>query len=330
MTESLLHQRFPELACTLPFARLGIAPTPVRPLDLGTHSTVWCKDESGYGSGGWGGNKIRKLEWLLPEARRRGARTILTFGGTGTNWGLATALYAREFGIDTALALVDQPVDDHVREQLRRLENSGATLHFTHSKLRTVLAAPWLLLRHMHGRTPPYLLPVGGSSPIGALGYVEVALELAAQIAAGELPQPTHLVTAVGSGGTAAGLALGLRLAGLRTRVVGVVVNDSLPLDARHIVELANRAATVLRARGAEFTAPELRQDDVTMVRDWLGPGYGHETPAAIAAKKLAATNGLELETVYTAKALAGLLEMDTRGDFGNGPVLFLDTYGPR
>ncbi|WP_433755224.1 1-aminocyclopropane-1-carboxylate deaminase/D-cysteine desulfhydrase [Nocardia sp. CA-135398] len=330
MTEPLLHQRFPELASTLSFARLGVAPTPVRPLELGTSSTVWCKDESGYGSGGWGGNKIRKLEWLLPEARRRGARTILTFGGIGTNWGLATALYAREFGIDTALALVDQPVDDHVREQLRRLENSGATLHFTHSKLRTVLAAPWLLLRHMHGRTPPYLLPVGGSSPIGALGYVEVALELAAQIAAGELPQPTHLVTAVGSGGTAAGLVLGLRLAGLRTRVVGVVVNDSLPLDARHIIELANRAATVLRARGAEFNTPELRPDDVTMVRDWLGPGYGHETPAAIAAQKLAATNGLELETVYTAKALAGLLEMDTRGDFGDGPVLFLNTYGPR
>lgn len=329
MTDSRLHERFPELVTTLPFARLGVAPTPVRTLDLGTKSTVWCKDESGYGSGGWGGNKIRKLEWLLPEAERRGARTILTIGGTGTNWGLAAALYGRDFGLDTALALVDQPVDDHVRAQLRRLENSGATLHFTHSKLRTILTTPWLVLRHTHGRTLPYLLPVGGSSPIGALGYVEGALELAAQIAAGELPEPTHLVTAVGSGGTAAGLALGLRLAGLHTRVVGVVVNDSLPLDAPHIITLANRAEAVLRARGAEFTSPGLHPDDVTIVRDWLGPGYGHETPAAVAANKLAAAAGLELETVYTAKALAGLIEMDTRGEF-DGPVLFLNTYGPR
>ncbi|MGW4284332.1 pyridoxal-phosphate dependent enzyme, partial [Nocardia sp. NPDC004750] len=226
MTGALLHQRFPEVADTLPFVRLGTAPTPVGRCDLGTTAQLWCKDESGYGDGGWGGNKVRKLEWLLPEARRRGARTILTVGGTGTNWGLATALYGRAQGIDTELALVDQPVDDHVRAQLRRLEKSGAALHFTHTKLRTILAAPWLYLRRVRGGARPYFLPAGGSSPVGALGYVEVACELAAQIAAGELPEPGHIVTAVGSGGTAAGLALGLRLAGLRTRVVGVVVND--------------------------------------------------------------------------------------------------------
>ncbi|MEV0293694.1 pyridoxal-phosphate dependent enzyme [Nocardia sp. NPDC050710] len=329
MSDSLLHRRFPGLADQLPFLRLGVAPTPVRELALGTRNAVWCKDESGYGSGGWGGNKIRKLEWLLPEARRRGARTILTVGGTGTNWGLAVARYGREQGFETALALVDQPVDDHVLAQLRRLETSGATLHFTHTKLRTILAAPWLLLRHMSGRTPPYLLPAGGSSPIGALGYVEVALELAAQVAAGELPEPARVVTAVGSGGTAAGLALGLRLAGLGTRVLGVVVNDSLPLDAPHIAGLANRAAGVLRARGARCEV-SVRPEDVTMVGDWLGPGYGHETPAAVTAQRLAAEVGLELETVYTAKALAALVDLDARGELGDGPVLFLNTYGPR
>ncbi|MFE7797394.1 1-aminocyclopropane-1-carboxylate deaminase/D-cysteine desulfhydrase [Nocardia sp. NPDC057440] len=330
MTDSLLHGRFPELADTLPFLRLGDSPTPVRELDLGTRVPVWCKDESGYGSGGWGGNKIRKLEWLLPEAQRRGARTILTVGGTGTNWGLATALYAREHGIETALALVDQPEDDHVRAQLQRLKSSGATVHFTHSKLRTVLCAPWLVVRHMRGRALPYLLPAGGSSPIGTLGYVEGALELAAQVRAGALPEPTYLVTAVGSGGTAAGLALGLRLAGLRTRVLGVVVNDTLPLDAKHIIGLAKRAEGVLRARGAQCAPRGLSPDDVTIVRDWIGPGYGHETPAAIAAQKLGATAGLELETVYTAKALAALIDLDARGELGDGPVVFLDTYGPR
>lgn len=330
MTGALLHERFPEVTGTLPFLRLGTAPTPVRRYDLGTTAELWCKDESGYGDGGWGGNKVRKLEWLLPEARRRGARTILTVGGTGTNWGLATALYGRAHGIDTALALVDQPVDDHVRAQLRRLENSGATLHFTHSKLRTMLAAPWLYLRHLRGGTRPYFLPAGGSSPIGALGYVEAAYELAAQIAAGELPEPTHIVTAVGSGGTAAGLALGLRLAGLRTRVVGVVVNDTLPLDAAHIVRLAERAEALLRSRGAHLAPTGLRPEDVTMTTEWLGPGYGHATPAARDAEERAATVGLRLETVYTAKALAALLELDATNAFGAGPVLFLDTYGPR
>lgn len=329
MSDSLLHSRFPELADTLPFGRLGTT-TPIRPLDVGTGVPLWCKDDSAYGDGGWGGNKVRKLEWLLPEAHRRGAQTILTVGGTGTNWGLATALYGRDQGIETVLALVDQPMDDHVREQLRRLEKSGATVHFTHTKRRTMLTAPWLYLRQVQGRTRPYFLPVGGSSPIGALGYVEGALELAEQIAAGAMPEPSHLVTAVGSGGTAAGLALGLRLAGLKTRVVGVVVNDSLPLDAPHIARLAGRAERLLRSRGARFAATGLGPDDLTSTTDWLGPGYGHPTPAAREAQSLAAQDGLRLETVYTAKALAALLHLDTAGGFDEGPVLFLNTYGPR
>ncbi|MGW0247375.1 1-aminocyclopropane-1-carboxylate deaminase/D-cysteine desulfhydrase [Nocardia goodfellowii] len=329
MTDSLLHQRFPEVASELPFLRLGDTPTPVRELPLGIRIPVWCKDESGYGSGGWGGNKIRKLEWLLPDAQRRGTKTIVTVGGTGTNWGLAAALYGRELGLDIALALVDQPVDDHVRAQLTRLEASGATLHHTRSKFRTVLTAPWLMLRHSSGRKLPYYLPVGGSSPIGTLGYVEAALELAAQVRAGDLPEPAHIVTAVGSGGTAAGLALGLRLAGLRTRVLGVVVNDTLPLEAKHIVELAHRAEEVLRERGAQFEPIDLTPDDVTMLRDWLGPGYGHETLSAIAARDRANMVGLHLETVYTAKAFAAITDLSARGDL-DGLTLFLNTYGPR
>ncbi|MFC9897048.1 1-aminocyclopropane-1-carboxylate deaminase/D-cysteine desulfhydrase [Nocardia sp. NPDC127579] len=329
MTDSLLHQRFPEVAAELPFLRLGDTPTPVRELPLGIRTPVWCKDESGYGSGGWGGNKVRKLEWLLPDAQRRGARSIVTAGATGTNWGLAAALYGREQGLEVALALVDQPLDDHVRAQLARLEASGATLHRTHSKLRTTLSAPWLLLRHANGRKLPYVLPVGGSSPIGTLGYVEAALELAAQIRAGELPEPAHLVTAVGSGGTAAGLALGLRLAGLRTRVLGVVVNDTLPLSAKHIVGLALRAEDVLRERGAQLEPSGLTPADVTMLRDWLGPGYGHETLSAIAARDRAGMVGLHLETVYTAKAFAAITDLSARGEL-DGPTVFLNTYGPR
>ncbi|WP_069167304.1 1-aminocyclopropane-1-carboxylate deaminase/D-cysteine desulfhydrase [Nocardia altamirensis] len=326
MSKPLLHQRFPALVETLGFRRLGTAPTPIHALDVGTGVPLWCKDDGTYGDGGWGGNKIRKLEWLLPEAHRRGKRTILTVGGTGTNWGLATALYGRDEDIDTVLALIDQPLDDHVREQLSRLENSGATLYFTGTKARTVRTVPWLLLRHRL----PYFLPAGGSSPIGALGYVEAAYELAEQVAAGAVPEPSHLVTAVGSGGTAAGLVLGLRLAGLRTRVVGVVVNDALPLDAPRIVRLADRTQRLLRSRGARFEPVELRPSDLTITKDWLGPGYGHSTPAAREAEALAAEDGLRLETVYTAKALAALLHLDTAGEFGAGPVLFLNTYGPR
>ncbi len=323
---SHLHRRFPELAETLPWVELSARPTAVRELGgLG----IWIKDDGAFGDGGWGGNKVRKLEWLLADARRRGRRSILTFGGLGTNWGLATALYAREQGIETALALVDQPLDAHVEAQLARLAASGARIHRTRTKARTVAALPWLLARSARGGRPPYLLPAGGSSPVGALGYVEAALEIAAQVAAGALPEPAHVVVPVGTGGTAAGLALGFQIAGLRSRVVGVVVNDQLRLDGPTLARLARRTAALLRRRGADLGALQLGPEMLDLTRAQLGPGYGHPTAAAARAAEQAASEGLRLDPVYTAKAMAGLLALRAERRLF-APVLFVHTDGPR
>ena len=335
----LLHRRFPELRGSLPHAALSQRPTPVRELSrlnaaAAGRAPLWIKDDGAFGSGDWGGNKVRKLEWLLPEAERRGARTILTVGGLGTNWGLAAALYGRQRGLKTALMLVDQPLDEHVRAQYDRLRRSGATIHRTHTKARTIAAAPALYLRHFDGLSRPYLLPAGGSSPVGAIGYVEGALEIAAQVAAGAIPEPTHVVTAAGSGGTAAGLAVGLRLAGLSTTVVAVVVNDSLRLDGRALTRLGRRTEKLLRRRGAAIPEPgAATQADlrIASIDDWLGSGYGH--PTAESERALALTGeseGLTLDPVYTAKAMAATLALNSAGRFGDGPVLFLQTDGPR
>lgn len=324
---SRLHELFPELKDSLPRVRLGTSPTPLRllpSLDQGP-AAIWIKDESVFGDGGWGGNKVRKLEWLIPEAKRRGRSTLLTVGGLGTNWGLACALYGREHGLKTVLALIDQPIDRHVTDQLERLKASGAEIHFTRTKARTIATVPWLMVRHR-----PYYLPAGGSSPVGALGAVEIALELAAQVERGEMPAPAHVVTAVGSGGTAAGLLLGLRLAGLETKVVAVVVNDTLRLDSTALARLAGKSERLLRKRGADL--PELGPigRNLIVVDDQLGPGYGHPTAAAEHAHDLAADRaGLDLDPVYTAKAMAGLLGLND-GRLGSGPVVFIDTNGPR
>jgi D-cysteine desulfhydrase len=327
MPAPLLHDRFPALRATLPHVALGAGPTPVRPLRA--IAEAWCKEDGRYGDP-YGGNKVRKLEWVLADARRRGSRTVLTIGALATNHGLATAIYARRLGLATALVLVDQPLDDHVRAQLERLRASGATLHLTHSTPRTVAALPFLLLRHTDLRTRrlPYLLPVGGSSPLGILGYVEAGLELGAQVADGTLPEPAHVVVPVGSGGTLAGLALGLRLAGLRSRAVGVVVNDRMRLDAGRTARLAGRAAELLRRRGAALPSSTLvRPDDVLLTREWLGDGYGHPTAeGAGAARLLRDADGLALDPVYGAKAMAGLLGLARRGDLAGGPVLFVAT----
>jgi D-cysteine desulfhydrase len=321
-----LHERFPALAETLPHLALSERPTPVRELaGLG----IWVKEDGAFGSGGWGGNKVRKLEWLIPDARHRGRRSILTFGGLGTNWGLATALYAREHGLETALALVDQPIDDHVSAQLARLDASGARIYRTHTKARTVATLPWLIVRNVRGSHPPYLLPAGGSSPVGALGYVEAALEIAAQVEDGALPEPAQVVVAVGTGGTAAGLALGFQLAGLRSRVVGVVVNDQLRLDASVLARLARRTAALLKRRGARLGRLEIGPEMLDLNRDQIGAGYGHHTEAAARAAATAAGEQLALDPVYTAKAMAGLLALRADGRLGD-PALFVHTDGPR
>jgi D-cysteine desulfhydrase len=321
-----LHRRFPALAETLPHLTLSERPTPVRELSgLG----IWVKEDGAFGAGGWGGNKVRKLEWLIPEAKRRDRRSILTFGGLGTNWGLATALYAREHGLKTALALVDQPIDDHVRAQLARLEASGARIHRTHTRARTMRMLPWLIARNISGGHPPYLLPAGGSSPVGALGYVEAAFEIAAQVEDGSLPEPEHVVVAVGTGGTAAGLALGFQLAGLRSRVVGVVVNDQLRLDASVFARLARRTAKLLERRGADLPQLRLEPEMLDLTRDQIGAGYGHPTEAAGRAADLAAKEQLFLDPVYTAKAVAGLLALREEGRL-SGLTLFVHTDGPR
>ena len=300
---------------------LGSGPTPVRPLDLDLGVETWLKDESVFGDGDWGGNKVRKLEWIIPEAQRRGVSTLFTVGGIGTHWGLACALYAGRHGLETVLGLVDQPVDDHVREQLARLEASGAKLYRFASPLRLKLAAPYLLARHR-----PWYLPAGGSNAFGTLAYVDVALEIAEQVASGDLPEPATIVVPVGSGGTVTGLMLGLRMAGLDTAVLGVVVNDMIRLDAPAMARLATKTTKLLTERGAA-DVPVLSGGDFDLRPDWLGAMYGDPTPASMAEVDRAAAEGLALEPVYTGKALAAVREL---GATLPGPVLWLNTHGPR
>jgi D-cysteine desulfhydrase len=163
------------------------------------------------------------------------------------------------------------------------------------------------------------------------LGYVEAALEIADQVASGALPRPSHVVCAVGTGGTLAGLTLGLRIAGLPTRAVGIVVNDTLRLDAPTIARLTQRCADLLHVRGAQLDVGTITADDLEVRTEWLGPGYGHRLEEAehvqVRARELEA---LDLDPVYTAKAMAGTLAMLERGELGEGPVLFLHTDGPR
>ena len=311
--------------------RLGEGPTPVRELshlaEEGGRAAVWLKDDGSYSE--VGGNKARKLEWLLAQAAARGKRTIVTGGAVGTNHGLATALFARRLGMATVLVLVPQPDSPHVRRQLDRLRRSGAELHFASGLFRAHLTGARLLLART--RPPlniPYVLRPGGSVPLGCVGYVEAALELSAQVARGELPPPSHVFVALGSGGTAAGLAAGMKLAGLRSRLVCVLVNDVVRVDETRVARLARRTLRLVGRHGVDVDGVDIEAGEIDVLRGWLGDGYGHATPeAGRAIHLLAEREGVTLDPVYTGKAMAALLELNRRGALGEGPVLYWHTF---
>ena len=137
-------------------------------------------------------------------------------------------------------------------------------------------------------------------------------------------------MVALGSGGTAAGLVLGFALAALETRVVAIQVNDRAPLDAARLARLAGRTRRLLERRGARLPPVTISPADLQVETRWLGAGYGHRTAEADRALELARVEGLELEPVYTGKAMAALLELRERGELGDGPVLYWHTHNAR
>lgn len=327
-----LFERYPALARTLPRVALSDSPSPVSRLEEISRRTgreIWIKNDGLYGTL-YGGNKPRKLELVLPRALATGARTVLTTGPLGTHHGLATALYGWQMGLKVALLLTYQQPNAHVVRQICRMQRAGADLHYARSGPGIAVVAPYLALKYAvrdRGRRP-YLLPPGGSTPLGALGYVSAAFELAAQVRGGELPEPEAIVLPVGSGGTAAGLALGVGLAGLRTRIVGVAITRAPTTWVVTVRRLAAEVARLMRRNGV----PELdtRLADVAVLGQWLGGGYGRPTRESEEALEIMASKeGVRLEPTYTAKTVAGLIGMCAAGDL-RGPVLYWHTYDSR
>lgn len=313
-----IADRWPQVAKRLPHLDFVGGPSPVRQLPS-VGPEVWVKDDSLIGEH-YGGNKIRKLEWSLAALRHKGVRTVLTAGGLGTNHGLATALYAKQLGMKVVLLLVDQPMSDEVQRNLDAMRAAGASIVTARSARGALALAPLVLLRNTRWRAPG-VLPIGGSNPAGVLGFVEAGLELAEQVEAGLLPAPKRIVVAVGSGGSAAGLLLGCRLAGLNSEITGILVNDKTRITEQSMTRMAIRSANLLRKHGAQQKAVKL--PDLTLDRRFLGQGYGYSTTDGDEATELFAADGIRLDPVYTAKAGASMLAREV----GAGPTLFWHTH---
>jgi D-cysteine desulfhydrase len=321
-----LFQNFPNLTKRLAFIPLLTGPTPLERLDGVSQEMgreIWVKRDD-LTSPVYGGNKPRKLQFLLAQAQKRGRHTVATMGGIGTNHGLATAVFGSQVGLKVRLILFPQPVTESVRRHLRLFHGLGADLALCNDWRR----AGARLSMGGQLRLGVYAIPAGGSSPVGAVGYVDAGLELAYQIRHGMMPRPDAVFTATGTGGTAAGLALGLKLAGLDlpVRAVGVV-----PLEAANTMttlRLAQKTLNLLRRGDSSIPEVNLTPSDLKVDPSFLGPGYGHPTPESQAALELIAQReSITLDQTYTSKAFAGLLAAAGDKSQGDGPLLFINTY---
>ncbi|PZN96003.1 MAG: D-cysteine desulfhydrase [Alphaproteobacteria bacterium] len=311
-----------------PRVRLAHLPTPLEPLPrlsevLGVE--LWIKRDDCTGLAG-GGNKTRKLEFLLGDAMEQGADTLVTQGAVQSNHVRQTAAAAAAHGLRCEVILEERTgsrATDYVHNGNVLMDRLfGADIRFVDggSDMPSELEITAEQVRARGGR--PYVIPGGGSNPIGALGYVDCAREIVVQ--ADELDLPIdRIVTATGSAGTHAGLVAGLAVMGADIPVLGIGVRAPKPKQEENVLKLARQTAALLGRPDAVTT------EMVVADCDYVGEGYGLIDGAVIEALKLAArTDGIVLDPVYTGKAMKGLIALAKAGRFKDETVVFLHTGG--
>jgi 1-aminocyclopropane-1-carboxylate deaminase/D-cysteine desulfhydrase-like pyridoxal-dependent ACC family enzyme len=324
-----LAARYPRLAARLPKTPLADLPTPVgsKPLSTATGTRQVSIKHDDLTAGLYGGNKVRKLEYLLRRALDRGAARVATFGTVASNHALATTLYARSVGLPCTCLLSHQTRTPACAARLG--------LHLAHGTELVYFGGPRatrvsIMREHLQGRRV-WAIPPGGSSWLGAVGFVNAGLELAEQVKAGAIDAPDRVYVANGTMATAAGLALGLALAGLGAEVHAVRVTHVTVSNPEAMQRLI--AKTALLMRRLEPTIPADIADRIRLCfRDeFFGEGYGHSTPAADRALAIARDElGLRLETTYTGKALAALLDDLDKPALAGQSMLFWNTFNSR
>ncbi|MBU7014650.1 MAG: D-cysteine desulfhydrase family protein [Theionarchaea archaeon] len=316
---------------TLPRIALGRLPTPLE--KMGTLSQVlhipelYIKRDDLTGIG-YGGNKIRKLEYLLADALSKGADTIITTGGVQSNFTRATTACCVKAGLKPVLVLIgDEPAEYRGNVLLETL--MGAEIHYVSAdsmdegarkadELMETIAENLKAQGHTG-----YIMPVGGSIPVGIAGFARGFLELAQQ--AEELDiSPQHIIVATGSGGTQAGLLVGKILKEATIRIVGIRVGKMFEPFCEMILEKARDTAQFLGM------TKSISKEDVICYSDFVGEGYDIPTKEANEAIRLAArTEAVFLDPVYTGKAMAGLIGLVERGEIPrDDTIVFWHTGG--
>ncbi len=314
-----LFARFPALA-QIPRAELCVLPTPVQPVNhRSIAGQMWIKRDD-LTSPICGGNKVRALEFLLGGLEP--GDNVITVGGAGSTHVLSTAEHSALIGASLVALRWKHDMNPTAHAVSSRISEVIPGAQVKRSAVITMLAA-----NYRSWRTGARYIPIGGSNPIGALGHVNAALELARQIESGALPLPERLVLPLGTGGTTAGLLLGLAIAGLAIELVGVRVGPRAFVNRRNVLSLVRRTTDLIqRATGERLV--EVDTGRLRIVQDYYGGAYGRALPQAESAESvLRDAMGIRLDGTYSAKAWTAALRESASA---RGPVLFWLTFDAR
>ena len=325
MSQSIPSNRLPQPERLLKRLPLADLPTPVSAGAVriaGRKRALWIKRDD-LSSRLYGGNKVRKLEYYLERARARGCKRIATFGTVGSHHALAAALYADKLGWPCTCFLSHQKRVPGVAEALAlhlaigtRIVRYGGRYA---DRVRT-------LREHLWGEQT-WVIPAGGTCWLGTFAFVCAGIELAREVAQGVLPEPDRLYVATGTMGTAAGLALGLALAGARTEVQAVRVSHLWLCNERELARVMRNATGMMRRLDPGIPADLHARARIVLRHEFFAGGYAHSDRATEEAIAIAAAElGLALEQTYTGKAMAALLA-DLGAD--GKPTVFWNTASP-
>lgn len=323
-----LSAAYPALGRHLQKSVLAELPTPVSTHDISLASgqrRLAIKHDD-VSSAHYGGNKIRKLEYIFRRALDRNAKRVATFGAAGSNHALATAVLARQIGLECTCFLAHQKCTPRVPRTLNMHRHLGTEI------LRYGGAIDQLALfrKYLQNRQT-WVVPLGGSSWLGAVGFVNAGLELAQQIQDGEVACPERIYIANGTMGSTAGLLLGLAAADLPIEVHAVCVVDPRFGSPTRLDRLTRKTAMMLNRIDPSFDADIVERVRLVWREDFLAGGYADFDGRMSDAVRIADTQlGMALETTYTGKAMAALLHDLEDPGYNGGPYLFWNTYNSR
>jgi D-cysteine desulfhydrase family pyridoxal phosphate-dependent enzyme len=310
----------------LPRLKLAELPTPLDDAprlsdELGVRVLFKRDDLTGFALGG---NKARNLEFLIADAMSKNADIVLTGGGPQSNHARMTAAAARKVGMDAALVLFGNPPSE-MNGNLLLDQLLGADIIYTHTNDRSQTEPTMMRVAEeleKRGRRP-YIIPRGGSTPLGCIGYLLAVQELLEQLKEQRVA-PDLILIGVGSGGTHAGILAGLKFFGAAIPVQGIAVSRSVAESAERITSLVKEMSDCFHL-SIRLESSEIRLDD-----SYLGAGYGSITPEARSAiERVARLEGIFLDPVYSGKAMAGLIDFVERDIIPQGAtVVFWHTGG--